>query len=101
MAATESSDQRISRIASLLVGAHRSGQAVTANPDTGPVTAGEAFAVQEAVWTAVAGAPRPTAWKVGAPTRTAEPIAGVVFPRNLQPSPAHFGRDCFQAFGAE
>lgn len=60
-----------------------------------------AYLVQQQVWRALAGSDRPTAWKVGAPDREAEPTAAPVFPHLVAATPATLPTGSFIGFGIE
>lgn len=101
MTPPDTAAQRVARIAATLVDAYRRHCPVAGSPETGPATTTEAFAVQAAVWAAMVGPQRPTAWKVGAASPTAVPVSGAVFPAHLQTSPACFRRSDFLSLGIE
>ena len=84
-----------------LVEAYRSRIPVIAAPGDGPRDEDEAYAVQRAVWQTMTKASRPTAWKVGAASREACPVAGPIFPHRLGTSPASFPATGFLHFGVE
>jgi len=87
--------------ATLLVEAYKNRQPLDANPDSGPASLQDAYAVQRAVWQTMVGDARPAAWKVGAPKRQTEPTAAAVFPHRVVSSPARFSRDDFRTLGIE
>ena len=91
----------ISDPASALIQAYRRHECIVAAPQTGPVNAEAAYAVQKEVWRAMVGPQRPTAWKVAAPSRDATPLAAPVFPQRFAPSPARFSREDFFTLGVE
>jgi 2-keto-4-pentenoate hydratase len=74
---------------------------IVATPDAGPDGGDAAYAVQRAVWRAMVGAARPTAWKVGTPAVTVEPVAAPVFPSRLAVGPASLSGDLFLSLGVE
>lgn len=95
------SHKRIDQAASALITAYRSGQPLQTRPDHGPANEAEAYAVQRAVWQGMAGDARPTAWKVGAATREATPVAAPILPQCLAASPANFPARGFLRLGVE
>ena len=66
-----------------LLAAYRDRQPVVATPHSGPMGAAEAYAVQHAVWQALAGDARPTAWKVAAAAPGEAPMAAPILPQRL------------------
>lgn len=88
-------------IAARLVEAYRRRSPLPATPATGPAGSDAAYAVQQAVWQAMAGSARPTAWKVGAAALDATPVAAPVFPSRLAAGPARFPRELFTRPGIE
>ena len=84
-----------------LLQAYREHQAVTVTADTGPVNREQAYATQRAIWQAMVGSARPTAWKVGAPTREAEPTAAPIFPHRIAASGANLPAASFLGLGIE
>lgn len=76
-------------------------QAVTVSADAGPASREQAYAVQQAIWRERVGSARPTAWKVGAPARDAEPTAAPIFPHRIAASPAHLPAASFIGLGIE
>lgn len=84
-----------------LVQAYRASDRIDASADAGPAGAGQAYAVQGAVWWALVGPARPSAWKVAAASRDQEPVAAPVFPHRHQASPARFPAGMFMAPGVE
>lgn len=90
-------------LAAQLIQARKSRQALVARPDSGPADVAQAYAVQRAVWQAISGAARPSAWKVGAPNRQTEAAAAAVF--RLVPDaaerPAVCAVDDFRTLGIE
>ena len=101
MAASESTNQRVARMAAALIAAHHQGTLLTVTPDEGPADAAEACAVQQEVWRALVGTARPTAWKVGAAARDAVFMAGPVLPQFLGASPARFPASSFGQVAVE
>ncbi len=87
--------------AQLLIQAHRRHERAAATPAAGPADAAAAYAVQRAVWQALAGGQRPTAWKVGAASADAEPLAAPMWPAHVAASPATFARGDFFSLGVE
>ena len=53
------------------------------DPSAGPIGSAEAYAVQRAVWQALAGNVRPTAWKVAAAGPGEMPMAAPILPQRL------------------
>jgi len=88
-------------IAARLVQAYLERTRVSAAPASGTGSIDEAYAVQRAVWQAMVGDLRPTAWKVAAPSREAMPIAAPIFPARLADSPARFPGGLFTGLGIE
>lgn len=88
-------------LAALLLHAYRQRQPLAVGADSGPASTADAYAVQQAVWRAMAGDPRPTAWKVAAADRTTPPMAAPVFPQRLAASPARFPAEGFIGLGIE
>ncbi len=84
-----------------LINAYRTGVPCDVAQSIGPLTTPLAYATQRAVWLAMVGNVRPTAWKVGAPAQDAEPVAAPVFPARLTASPARLGRALFTKLGVE
>jgi len=74
-------------------------------PEAGPADAASAYAVQREVWQTLVGERRPTAWKVGASSPDAEPLAAPMFPRHAFVTPADepavFPRADFFSLGVE
>lgn len=85
----------------LLLQAYRSCQPLDVHPELGPADVPAAYAVQRALWRAMVGDSRPTAWKVGAPNRQTEPTAAAIFPQRMADSPAQFPVDDFRTLGIE
>ncbi len=69
--------------AQALLAAYQDRQPITAVPASGPLDAAEAYAVQRAVWHALAGDVRPTAWKVAATAPGETPMAAPILPHRL------------------
>ena len=88
-------------LAEPLIQAHEQRSRYAANPDAGPRNDALAYAVQAQVWHRVVGGERPRAWKVGAASRDAEPVAAPVFPRGLATSPARFAAGTFLGMAVE
>jgi 2-keto-4-pentenoate hydratase len=88
-------------IAQRLVQAYHQHASILANPASGPSRIDTAYAVQRAVWQAMVGDNRPTAWKVGSPSREVVPTTAPVFPSRLATSPARFPGDLFMGLGVE
>jgi 2-keto-4-pentenoate hydratase len=84
-----------------LIEVHRSQIVFAAQPDDGPADAEVAYAVQGLTWNALAGEARPTAWKVGAANRDAEPLAASIFPHRLAFGTTRFPPGFFRAPAAE
>lgn len=84
-----------------LIEAHRRQAAFDTLPADGPAGAEAAYAVQRQVWTTLAGDARPTAWKVGAASREAQPVAAPILPHRLAFGAARFPPACFRAPAAE
>lgn len=91
----------IDHAAQLLVQAYQQHRAVTVTAESAPSSSEEAYAIQQAVWRAMAGSARPTAWKVGAPSRDSEPTAAPIFPRQIVTSPASLAAESFIGLGIE
>lgn len=87
--------------AACLVEAYHQHAPIAATPASGPAGIDAAYEVQQAVWLAMAGTGRPTAWKVGASRRDAIPFAAPVFPSRLSISPARFTGHLFTRPGIE
>lgn len=87
--------------AQALLQAHRHHERVTVTPEAGPADVMAAYAAQRAVWCALVGENRPTAWKVGSPSRDAEPLAAPMLPDHVATSPAGFSREAFFSLGVE
>lgn len=87
--------------ATRLLRAYQLRQPIAADVAAGPASAEAAYAVHQAVWQAMAGEPRPRAWKVAAPDRTTPPMAAPVFPQRLAASPARFPGEGFLGLGIE
>ena len=66
-----------------LLAAYRDRQPIVAIPHSGPMDSAEAYAVQRAVWQALAGDTRPTAWKVAATAPGEIPMAAPILPQRL------------------
>ena len=88
-------------IAHRLVQAYRQRTPIQENPASGPGSIDAAYAAQRAVWQAMVGDSRPTAWKVGAPSREVAPTAAPVFPSRLANSPTRFPGGLFMGLGIE
>ena len=73
----------LSPYAQALVAAYHDRQPLVAAPDLGPMGPTESYAVQRAVWQALAGDARPTAWKVAAAAPGETPIAAPILPQRL------------------
>ncbi|SME97585.1 2-keto-4-pentenoate hydratase [Pseudogulbenkiania subflava DSM 22618] len=84
-----------------LLQAYREHRAVTVAADAGPASREQAYATQRAIWQTLVGRARPTAWKVGAPTREAEPTAAPIFPQRLAASGATLPAASFLGLGIE
>lgn len=84
-----------------LLQARRRHQPLAVTPEDGPADATTAYAIQRAVWSALAGEGRPTAWKVGAARRDAEPLAAPLLPDPVAMSPAAFAPTDFFGLGVE
>jgi 2-keto-4-pentenoate hydratase len=93
--------ERIDQLADALLSAYRSGLPLQTWPHLGPASEVEAYAVQRAVWQNMVGNARPTAWKLGAPTRESTPVAAPVFPLRIAGSPGQFPADSFLRLGVE
>lgn len=91
----------VAAIARRLVQSYRQHAPVRATPASGPAHPEAAYAVQQAVWQAMAGCERPRAWKVGASARDAVPTAAPVFPSRLAAGPARYPAGLFMAPGIE
>jgi len=91
---------RVARAAALLIEARRTGQPLAALPEEArPRTAGEAYAVQDAI---VAGLGKPVGgWKVGAPTPLAEPAYAPILDEAIYASPAAVPAAQHRVFGIE
>ncbi len=63
--------------------AYRERLPVVATPDSGPANTAEAYATQRALWQALAGNVRPTAWKVTATAMGETPMAAPILPQRL------------------
>lgn len=91
--------------ASLLLQAYKTRQPLDARPESGPLSAEQAYAVQREVWQRMAGQVRPVAWKAGAPNRQTEPTSAAVFPQCVAHSttnkPVQFFADDFRTLGIE
>ncbi len=88
-------------IASRLLAAYRDHRAIAAEAGDGPADSEAAYAAQGEVWRSLVGAPRPGAWKVGAPDQASTPVAAPVFPQRVSASPARFPADKFFGMGIE
>ncbi len=88
-------------IAHRLVQAYHQRTPIQVNSISGPGSIDAAYAAQRAVWLAMVGDSRPTAWKVGSPSREVMPTAAPVFPSRLASSPAHIPREWFTGLGIE
>ncbi|WP_024301479.1 2-keto-4-pentenoate hydratase [Pseudogulbenkiania sp. MAI-1] len=84
-----------------LLQAYRQRQPVAVGADAGPSSREQAYAVQQAIWREQVGSARPTAWKVGAPRRDAEPTAAPIFPQRIAASPASLPAASFIGLGIE
>lgn len=84
-----------------LLRAHRDHQRWQAIPGDGPADAAAAYGVQMEVWRALTGGRRPTAWKVGAASADAEPLAAPMWPAHVAASPTTFARGDFFSLGVE
>ena len=73
----------LSSYAQALIAAYHNRQPVAATPDAGPMGQNEAYAVQRAVWQALAADARPTAWKVAASAPGETPMAAPILPQRL------------------
>lgn len=93
--------EHTTRTADALLQAYRDRQPYEAPADDGPASEAEAYAVQRAVWQAMAGDARPSAWKVGAASRDDAPLAAPIFPQRLAASPARFPEGAFLRMGIE
>lgn len=89
------------RLAQYLLDAYREDVRILACAETGPVDAGQAYAVQALVWDRLAGAERPRAWKVGAADKAAEPVAAPILPPRFSVSPGRFRRRGVCGVGVE
>lgn len=92
---------RTETLADRLVEAYRTGNRLQADPATGPADIDQAYAVQREVWRRLAGDVRPKAWKVGAASIHATPIAAPVLPARLALGPARFAHTLFTEVGIE
>lgn len=97
-----SSDQAL---ASRLLQAYRSREALDVLPESGPASIEQAYAVQRRVWQAMSHVARPAFWKVGAPNRSTTPTAAAVFPQRVvhcvAAKPALLQVDDFRSLGIE
>jgi 2-keto-4-pentenoate hydratase len=88
-----------------LIQAWNSRQPIDAEPESGPTSAAQAYAVQRAVWRELTQQSRPTAWKAGAPDRQTIATAAAVLPqRTMQcssQSPTRFPAALFRRLGIE
>ncbi len=75
------------RLAVLLVGAYSGAALSAADVGAGPADRAAAYRIQDLVLRALAGAARPTAWKVSPPQAGAEPLASPVLPAAVLRSP--------------
>ena len=91
--------------AAQLLASRQQHERLHANPQSGPPHAEAAYAVQEAVWSELAGAhrptTRPTAWKVGASSRDSLPLAAPVLPQHLVLGAAQIDQSSFFTLGVE
>jgi 2-keto-4-pentenoate hydratase len=87
--------------ANALIEAYRTRTRYPAAPEHGPQCLASAYAAQRAVWQAMVGDARPRAWKIGAASRTVEPVAAPVFPERLATDSAHFDASLFLGVGVE
>ncbi len=88
-------------VAHRILQAYRLNSLISATPEEGPADLAMAYAAQETVWQTLSGNVRPTAWKVGTPTRTEIPLAAPVFPPRLAATPARFSGTLFTHLGIE
>ncbi|NTV97217.1 MAG: hydratase [Thiobacillus sp.] len=91
----------IDAIARRLVEAYRQRNRIAVTPESGPVDAEQAYAVQRAVWRMLVGDSRPSAWKVGAAAPDAPPFAAPVLPSRLAWGPVHLSAGLFTGLGVE
>lgn len=70
-------------------------------PRNGPADAEQAYAVQRLIWRHMVGEERPQAWKVGASSKTAAPVAAPIFPGRCSESPGRFRRRGICSVGIE
>ncbi|TSA22517.1 MAG: hydratase [Betaproteobacteria bacterium] len=87
-----------------LLTAYANRQVFAADPATGPADSATAYAVQGAVWYAIAGDARPTAWKVAAPTRDDTPLTAPIQPQRVvigSDAPAVFPANALIGLGVE
>jgi len=66
-----------------IAAAYHDRQPIVATPGAGPQGSAAAYAVQRAVWQALAGDARPTAWKVAATAPGTTPFAAPILPQRL------------------
>lgn len=84
-----------------LIQGYRDHAPFSAQPELGPADEAAAYTAQREIWRILVGDGRPGAWKVGAPSRDAVPLAAPVFPQRVASSPARFPRDMFLGMGIE
>lgn len=79
----------VEAFAAKLIATRQSGQRIAAlSPEEAPASAGEGYAVQEAILRRLGV--KIAAWKAGAASATAEPQAGPILADRCKPSPAQF-----------
>ncbi len=88
-------------LAALLLNARATRQPLHADPDGGPRDTTQAYAVQRTVWTRLAGEQPPSAWKLGASSRQAEPSVAAILPERTARSIARFPAGMFHMLGIE
>ena len=89
------------RLAEPLIQARLQRRRLAATAESGPRNEAAAYAVQALVWHRLAEADRPRAWKLGAASRDATPVAAPVFPRALATSPGRFRTSDFLSLAVE
>ena len=91
----------MSRVHELAAGLERAHRDRTPIALPGDLTRDEAYRLQDLVFAGLSRGARPRAWKVGAPSRDAEPTMAQILPGHLYGSPANVSTHGFKIIAVE